>query len=165
MESLRKVGWPTLRRFTQTLILRKSPFSWVIFFSFHTTLWKGLGYMLCGDSRDSRFVPWQVFFVFQYDDEKTRAEWQSSRGKGGRCSIFRTEKYFYHQKCTFSVLNYLMFSRADISHSGGEVLPYKRLMGMRRWMESHFHVWIDYTGVAFLMGLLKWGRTFSYFLG
>ena len=27
MESLRKVGWPTLRRFTQTLILRKSPFS------------------------------------------------------------------------------------------------------------------------------------------
>ena len=27
VESLRKVGWPSLRRFTQTLILRKSPFS------------------------------------------------------------------------------------------------------------------------------------------
>ena len=33
MESLRKVGWPTLRKFTQTLILRKSPFSCCVFFS------------------------------------------------------------------------------------------------------------------------------------
>ena len=31
---------------------------------------------------------------------------------------------------------------------GGGVLPYKRLMGMCRWMGSHFHRWIDYNGVA-----------------
>ena len=31
----------------------------------------------------------------------------------------------------------------------GRVLPYKRLMGMCRWMGSHFHDWIDYNGVAF----------------
>ena len=32
---------------------------------------------------------------------------------------------------------------------GGGVLSYKRLMGMYRWMRSHFHDWIDYNGVAF----------------
>ena len=48
---------------------------------------------------------------------------------------------------------------------GGGVLPYKRLLGMCRWMGSHFHDWIDYNGVAFLVELLKWGRTFSGFLG
>ena len=32
---------------------------------------------------------------------------------------------------------------------GGEIFPYKRLMGMYRWMGSHFHDWIDYNGVAF----------------
>ena len=32
---------------------------------------------------------------------------------------------------------------------GGGVLPYKRLMGMCRWMGSHFHDWIDYSGVVF----------------
>ena len=31
----------------------------------------------------------------------------------------------------------------------GGVLPYKRLMGMCRWMGSHFHDWIDYNGVQF----------------
>ena len=48
---------------------------------------------------------------------------------------------------------------------GGGVLPYKRLMGMCRWMGSHFHDWIDYNGVTFLVKLLEWGRTFSGFLG
>ena len=28
------------------------------------------------------------------------------------------------------------------------VLPYKRLMRTCHWMESHFHDWIDYSGVA-----------------
>ena len=28
-------------------------------------------------------------------------------------------------------------------------LPYKRLMGMCRWMGSHFQDWIDFNGVAF----------------
>ena len=31
---------------------------------------------------------------------------------------------------------------------GGAALPYNRLMGMCRWMGSHFHNWIDYNGVA-----------------
>ena len=41
-------------------------------------------------------------------------------------------------------------------------LPHKRLMGMCRWMGSHFHDWIDYNGVAFSIELL--GLTFSDFL-
>ena len=48
---------------------------------------------------------------------------------------------------------------------GEGVLPYKRLMGMCRWVGSHFHDWIDYNRVAFSIELLKWGRTFSDFLG
>ena len=36
---------------------------------------------------------------------------------------------------------------------------------MCRWMESHFHDWIDYNGVAFSIELLERGRTFSDFLG
>ena len=36
---------------------------------------------------------------------------------------------------------------------------------MCRWMGSHFHDWIDYTGVAFSIELLEWGRTFLDFLG
>ena len=57
-----------------------------------------------------------------------------------------------------------MFSRGYKSFPG-EVLPYKRLMGMRCWMGSHFHLWIDYNGVAFSIKLLEWGRTFSDFGG
>ena len=34
---------------------------------------------------------------------------------------------------------------------------------MCRWMGSHFHDWIDYNGVTFLVELLEWGRTFSGF--
>ena len=48
---------------------------------------------------------------------------------------------------------------------GGRFLPYKRLVGMCRWMGSHFHEWIDYKRVAFSRGLLEWGRTFSDFGG
>ena len=36
---------------------------------------------------------------------------------------------------------------------------------MCRWMESHFHDWIDYNGVAFSIELLEWGRIFSGFPG
>ena len=50
---------------------------------------------------------------------------------------------------------------ANSSPGGGGVIPYKRLMGMCRWMGSHFHDWIDYNGVAFSIELLEWGRTFS----
>ena len=46
---------------------------------------------------------------------------------------------------------------------GGGVLPYKRLIGMCRWMGSHFHDSIDYNGVAFSIDLLEWGGTFRIF--
>ena len=48
---------------------------------------------------------------------------------------------------------------------GGGELPSNRLMGMCRWMGSHFHDWIDYNGVAFSTELLEWGRMFSGFWG
>ena len=32
---------------------------------------------------------------------------------------------------------------------GGGALPINGLMGMCRWMGSHFHDWTDYNGVAF----------------
>ena len=44
-------------------------------------------------------------------------------------------------------------------------LPYKGLMGMCRWMGSHFHDWTDYNGVAFSKELLECGCTFSDFWG
>ena len=47
----------------------------------------------------------------------------------------------------------------------GGVLPYKRLIGMCRWMVSHFHDWSDYNGVAFSIELLEWGHKFSDFGG
>ena len=50
------------------------------------------------------------------------------------------------------------------SNSPVGVLPYKRLLGMCRWMGSRFHGWIDYNGVTFLVELLEWDRTFSGFL-
>ena len=46
---------------------------------------------------------------------------------------------------------------------GGGALPSNRLMGMCRWMGSHFHDCIDYNGVAFSKELLEWGRIFSGF--
>ena len=43
------------------------------------------------------------------------------------------------------------------------VLPSNNLMGMCRWMRSHFHDWIDYNGVAFSIKLQELGRIFSGF--
>ena len=45
------------------------------------------------------------------------------------------------------------------------VLPSNRQLAVCRWMGSHFHNWIDYNGVTFLVELLEWGRKFSGFLG
>ena len=64
-----------------------------------------------------------------------------------------------HRKISASTFNSLlsqMFDMTDI---------YNRLMGMCRWMGSHFHDWIDYNGVAFSIELLEWGRIFSGFGG
>ena len=44
--------------------------------------------------------------------------------------------------------------------SPGGVLPSKRLLGMCRWMGSHFHNWTDYNGLIFLVELLEWGLEF-----
>ena len=65
----------------------------------------------------------------------------------------------------------LMLSRAlrgslgNPPSGGGGVLPYERLMGMCRWMGSHFHDWIDNNGVAFSIELLEWGHKSSDFWG
>ena len=110
------------------------------------------------------------FFRFSIWRRENGAEWQGASGKGGRCSIFRTEQSFYYHRASNdrSVLSQsitiFMFSRGYKSFPG-EVLPYKRLMVMRRWMGSHCHVWIDYNGVAFSMESLEWRRTFSDFWG
>ena len=48
---------------------------------------------------------------------------------------------------------------------GGGARPYERLLGMCRWMGSHFHDWTDYHGVAFSIALVEWGGTFSEFWG
>ena len=52
-----------------------------------------------------------------------------------------------------------------IRGGGGGGLPYNRLMGMCRWMGSHFHDWNDHNGVAFSIESLEWGRTFFDFRG
>ena len=46
---------------------------------------------------------------------------------------------------------------------GKEVLSSNKLMDMCRWVGSHFQDWSNYTGVAFSIKLLEWGRTFSGF--
>ena len=50
-------------------------------------------------------------------------------------------------------------SRGGGGGSGGGVV------GMCRWMVSHFYDLIDYNGVAFSIELLEWGHTFSDFGG
>ena len=51
-------------------------------------------------------------------------------------------------------------SREGGGGRGRGVLPYKRLIGMCRWMGSHFHDWIEYNGVAFSIEFLEWGPNF-----
>ena len=48
--------------------------------------------------------------------------------------------------------------------AGGGILPFKRLMGMCRWIGSHFHNWIDYNGIAFSI-VTKMGSHIFGFLG
>ena len=77
--------------------------------------------------------------------------------------------YLTYKKRTSNVaLAYLAYAqRIDHTLGGGRVLPSKRLLGMCRWMGSHFHNWTDYNhyGVTYLVELLEWGRKFSGFLG
>ena len=68
--------------------------------------------------------------------------------------------FYYHRE---SNDRNVLSQSAGIGNSGGRYFLIRGRMGMRRWMGSHFHVWIDYNGVAFSMELLEWGRTFSDF--
>ena len=45
------------------------------------------------------------------------------------------------------------------------MLPSSRLMGMCRWMESHFHDWIDYYGVALFIRVTRMGSHIFNILG
>ena len=57
--------------------------------------------------------------------------------------------------CSFTVRHGLCeYLHIDQVHGGVGVLPYKRLMGMCRWMGTNFHDWIDYNVVAFSIALL-----------
>ena len=89
------------------------------------------------------------------------------------CAVNVKTRLRYEQ--TPSHLNYTVQPRGPCGRTAfislaaiipGGVLSSKRLiMGMCRWMGSHFHNGIDYNGVKFLVELLEWGRTFSEFLG
>ena len=50
-------------------------------------------------------------------------------------------------------------------HPPGVLLSSNRLIGMCRWMGSHFVDWIEYNGVEFSIELLEWGGAFSGFWG
>ena len=45
--------------------------------------------------------------------------------------------------------------QSDCKPLRGGICPSNRLMGMCRWLGLHFHDWIDYNGVAFLLELLE----------
>ena len=49
--------------------------------------------------------------------------------------------------------------------SPGGALPINGLMGMCRWMGSHFHDWTDYNGVAFSSTFYRVTRMGSHFSG
>ena len=111
--------------------------------------------MLFSDSRDSRFVPRQFperFFPFSNMATRKRSRMAGLEWKRRQVFHFQKRKVFYYHRAyndrgvLFQCLT-ILCSVAD--SGGGEVLPYKRLMGMRRWVGSHFHLWIDYNGVAF----------------
>ena len=83
-----------------------------------------------------------------------------------RCVSFTFQKHFVNGKQPQKALSLTTIRyKKDVEDSEEGLLPYKRQMGMCRWMGSHFHDWIDYNGVAFSIQLLKWGRTFSDFWG
>ena len=48
---------------------------------------------------------------------------------------------------------------------GGRVLLYNGLMGMCRWMGSHFHGWIDNNGVPFSIVTRMGSHIFGFFAG
>ena len=56
--------------------------------------------------------------------------------------------------------------QTELGGGGGELLPYKSLMGMWRWMGSQFHNWIDYNEVAHVFNIVtRMGSHIFAFLG
>ena len=79
--------------------------------------------------------------------------------------VYRLRLFFYYapiEKPATQATGFCFFRHKKYR---GRLLPYKRLMGMCRWMGSHFYDCIDYNGVALSIEFLEWGRTFSDFLG
>ena len=66
-----------------------------------------------------------------------------------------------HQNMPSTAARHLTKKYISYLEPPGGVLPSKRLLGMCRWMGSHFHNWIDYNGVTFSVELLEWGRTWG----
>ena len=58
-----------------------------------------------------------------------------------------------------------VFSMRDAFFVPGGALPINGLMGMCRWMGSHFHDWTDYNGVAFSSTFYRVTRMGSHFSG
>ena len=70
--------------------------------------------------------------------------------------VFLSQVHKVHDQVVQSLI------RVNPGFPGGGVLPSKRLLGVCRWMGSHFHNWTDYNGVTFLVELLEWGRKFIF---
>ena len=63
------------------------------------------------------------------------------------------------------VCGWIMWFQYSKRYGPGWILPNNRLMGMCRWMGSHFHDWIDYNGVAFSIGDNRVTRMGSHICG
>ena len=57
----------------------------------------------------------------------------------------------------FGPVTHLNLLKVGVVPGGRGLLPYKRLMGVCRWMGLHFHICIDYNGVAHFR--IFWGKT------
>ena len=66
-----------------------------------------------------------------------------------KCLILTTIfiKYKKYNSTNITTLQSLFVTHTITPVAGG-VLPSKRLLGMCRWMGSHFHNWTDYSGAG-----------------
>ena len=71
-----------------------------------------------------------------------------------KCTAYEDNNFYRFFFYCMQGSHKLLFLNTFKKFPGG-VLPYKNLMGMCRWMGSHFHDWSDYNGVAFSIELLE----------